>query len=79
MGDDMQKRTDTIWTPANVVTLVRIVLMPVWLLIAEAARIDDRIASMWQGHPHWRHIPSRESFEEKAEFLLKEVLDFLNT
>lgn len=42
----MQKRTDTIWTPANVVTLVRIVLMPVWLLIAEAARIDD---ALYQG------------------------------
>ena len=46
---------------------------------AEAARIDDRIASMWQGHPHWRHIPSRESFEEKADYLLEEVLDFLDT
>ena len=42
----MQKRTDTIWTPANVVTLVRIVLMPVWLLIAEAARIDE---ALYQG------------------------------
>ena len=38
-----QGRTDTIWTPANVVTLVRIVLMPVWLLIAEAARIDGAL------------------------------------
>ena len=45
----------------------------------EAARIDDRIASMWQGHPHWRHIPSCESFEEKAAYLLEEVLDFLDT
>ena len=33
-----------IWTPANVVTVVRIVLMPVWLLIAEAARVDDALA-----------------------------------
>ncbi len=45
----------------------------------EAARIDDRIASMWLGHPHWCHIPSRESFEEKADYLLKEVLDFLGS
>ncbi len=37
------KRSDTIWTPANVVTTVRIVLMPVWLLIAEAARIDGAL------------------------------------
>ena len=34
-----------IWTPANVVTLVRIVLMPVWLLIAEAARIDEVLSA----------------------------------
>ena len=33
----------SIWTPANVVTLVRVVLMPVWLLIAEAARIDGAL------------------------------------
>ena len=33
----------SIWTPANVVTIVRIVLMPVWLLIAEAARIDNAL------------------------------------
>lgn len=32
--------SEGIWTPANVVTTVRIVLMPVWLLIAEAARVD---------------------------------------
>lgn len=44
----------------------------------EAARIDERIVSMWEGHPYWRHIPTRESFEEKAEHLLYEVLDFLN-
>ena len=41
----MNKKTDTIWTPANVVTIVRIVMMPVWLLIAEAARIDGAIGT----------------------------------
>ncbi len=40
----MAKRTDGIWTPANVVTLVRVVLMPVWLLVAEAARLDEQLA-----------------------------------
>ena len=35
--------SDSIWTPANVVTLVRIVLMPVWLLVAEAARLDGAL------------------------------------
>jgi CDP-diacylglycerol--glycerol-3-phosphate 3-phosphatidyltransferase len=42
MGAKRQVRT-SIWTPANVVTVVRIVLMPVWLLIAEAARIDNAL------------------------------------
>lgn len=36
-------KQSSIWTPANVVTLVRVVLMPVWLLIAEAARIDGAL------------------------------------
>ena len=41
----MAKKTvsNSIWTPANVVTTVRIVLMPVWLLVAEAARIDEAL------------------------------------
>ena len=38
-----QAQGDSIWTPANVVTLVRIVLMPVWLLVAEAARLDGAL------------------------------------
>lgn len=41
----MNDRSNSIWTPANVVTLVRIVLMPVWLLVAEAARIDGAIGN----------------------------------
>ena len=41
----MNARSNSIWTPANVVTLVRIVLMPVWLLVAEAARIDGAIGN----------------------------------
>ncbi|MDO4404403.1 MAG: CDP-diacylglycerol--glycerol-3-phosphate 3-phosphatidyltransferase [Atopobiaceae bacterium] len=35
----MSGRTNSIWTPANVVTLVRVFFMPVWLIIAEAARM----------------------------------------
>jgi CDP-diacylglycerol--glycerol-3-phosphate 3-phosphatidyltransferase len=42
----MEKHTSSIWTPANIVTLVRVVLMPVWLLVAEAARVDD---ALYQG------------------------------
>ena len=41
----MGKRSDSIWTPANVVTLVRVVLMPVWLLVAEAARLDGDLGT----------------------------------
>ena len=43
MKNKEQRPTQSIWTPANVVTLVRIVLMPVWLLVAEAARIDEAL------------------------------------
>lgn len=39
----IMNKQGSIWTPANVVTLVRVVLMPVWLLIAEAARIDGAL------------------------------------
>lgn len=31
-------KSSTIWTPANIVTCIRIVLVPIWLLIAEIAR-----------------------------------------
>lgn len=41
----MRHHEPSIWTPANVVTIVRIVLMPVWLLVAEAARIDNALVS----------------------------------
>ena len=40
-GRDGGGQALSIWTPANVVTLVRVVLMPVWLLVAEAARVDE--------------------------------------
>lgn len=33
----------SIWTPANVVTLVRVAFMPVWLLVAEFARTNEMI------------------------------------
>ena len=31
----MRTRVNSIWTPANIVTVVRVVLMPVWLAMAE--------------------------------------------
>jgi len=38
-----RRHQDSIWTPANVVTLVRLIMMPVWLLVAEAARVDNAL------------------------------------
>lgn len=45
MQNQESRQETSIWTPANVVTVVRIVLMPVWLLIAEAARLDDALGT----------------------------------
>lgn len=35
----------SIWTPANIVTCVRIVFLPVWLFIAEYARVAGLLSS----------------------------------
>lgn len=35
------KKSASIWTPANIVTCVRIVLVPVWLIIAELVRNNN--------------------------------------
>ena len=40
----MATKNSTIWTPANVVTCVRIALVPIWLVIAEAARIQGHLS-----------------------------------
>lgn len=34
-----EKKAGSIWTPANIVTCVRIVFVPVWLIIAEQVRL----------------------------------------
>ena len=41
-----QKRT-SIWTPANIVTCARVVLVPIWLLIAEAIPYSDGTNIAW--------------------------------
>ena len=41
----MTKKSDSIWTPANIVTCVRIALMPVWLLIAEIVRMTGQLST----------------------------------
>ena len=40
-----QDKNASIWTPANIVTCVRVVLVPVWLLIAELARTTGALGS----------------------------------
>ena len=40
-----EKRAASIWTPANIVTCVRIALMPVWLLIAEIVRMTGQLST----------------------------------
>jgi len=39
------KKAASIWTPANIVTCVRIALMPVWLLIAEIVRMTGQLST----------------------------------
>ena len=39
------KRAASIWTPANIVTCVRIALMPIWLLIAEIVRMTGQLST----------------------------------
>ena len=45
--------------------------------IEDARRIDDKIISVWTGHPHFRIIDNSTEFEEKLERLLKEIAAFL--
>ena len=40
-----EKKAASIWTPANIVTCVRIALMPVWLLIAEIVRMTGQLST----------------------------------
>ncbi len=41
MSDKNDSKTKSIWTPANIVTCVRVVLVPVWLLVAELVETPD--------------------------------------
>ena len=40
-----ENKSASIWTPANIVTCVRVVLVPLWLLIAELARSSGALGS----------------------------------
>lgn len=41
--------------------------------VSEAKLLDDKIISSWVGHPHFRIIPSFNTFEEKVDNLIKEI------
>ena len=43
----------------------------------EAAELDDKIISVWTGHPHLRVIDNSSGFEEKMKRLIAEVTVFL--
>lgn len=40
-----EEKNGSIWTPANIVTCVRIALVPLWLLVAELARTGGALGS----------------------------------
>ena len=43
----------------------------------EALALDARLVTAWTGNPHYRMIPSCESFEKKADALVCEIKSFL--
>lgn len=50
-NSQMAAKTKSIWTPANVVTCIRVVLVPVWLIVAELCPASDgtafSLAAFW--------------------------------
>lgn len=45
--------------------------------IEEAAAIDDRLISVWTGHPHFRMIDNSSDFKDKMNRLMAEISSFL--
>lgn len=43
----------------------------------QASRLDDKIISVWTGHPHLRVIDNNTDFEDKIRKLLIEITSFL--
>ncbi len=43
----------------------------------EAARIDERIGTAWEGHPHYYQVPSEGDFTDKALGVLGRIRDAL--
>lgn len=45
--------------------------------VEEAAALDDKLISVWTGHPHLRVIDNTTNFEEKMKRLIAEIASFL--
>ncbi len=45
--------------------------------VAEAAALDDKLISVWTGHPHLRVIDNSSNFEDKMKRLIAEITSFL--
>ena len=45
--------------------------------VTEAAELDNRLISVWTGHPHLRVIDNTSSFEDKMKRLIAEISSFL--
>lgn len=45
--------------------------------IEQAAALDDRLIWSWTGHPHFRMIENRGSFDDKMKNLIREISAFL--
>lgn len=43
----------------------------------EAAILDDKLISVWTGHPHFRVIDNSSSFDDKMNSLIAEISSFL--
>lgn len=45
--------------------------------VEQAAALDDKLISVWTGHPHLRIIDNSTDFENKMKRLIKEISSFL--
>lgn len=45
--------------------------------VSEAAALDDKLVSVWTGHPHFRVIDNSTDFDGKMKRLIKEISTFL--
>ncbi len=75
-----EKKAASIWTPANIVTCVRIALMPVWLLIAEIVRMTGQLSTgsflAWTSFVLYAFIALTDKLDGYLARSRNEVTDF---